>query len=237
MIYKELGIVIIRAVVSLITLFFATKLLGKKQISELSLFDYVIGISIGNFAAECTINIEIQFLNGIMAILVFSIIALLISKLTMKSIKVRRYISGFPTPLVYDGKIIYNNMSKANIDINDLLEQSRINGYFDLKDVAYAILEANGQISFMPKANSSPVKVQDMNIKVGKESMCANIIIDGKIIYNNLKNMNKDEKWLNNQIKVQGVKQKNILLATLDDNDNLNIYPKYSSKQDINILE
>ena len=140
-----------RGLISLTTLFFMTKLLGKKQVSELSLFDYVIGISIGNFAAEITINTEVSLLNGVLAVILFGTVAFLISKLTMKSIWVRKFVTGTPTVLLEKGKFIYKNMAKTKFDMNDFLEECRGNGYFDVSELEYAILEANGKISFLPK--------------------------------------------------------------------------------------
>lgn len=112
---KEIFIVIIRSIVSLTVLFGVTKLLGKKQVSQLSLFDYVIGISIGNFAAEITMNMETQFINGIVAMTVFGLIAFLVSILTMKSITLRRFFMGTPTILIQEGKILEKNLKKSNL--------------------------------------------------------------------------------------------------------------------------
>ena len=110
--FAELFDVLIRALLSLITLFLVTKLLGKKQVSQLSLFDYVIGISIGNFAAEMTINLESQELNGIFAVVIFGLVAYIISVLTMKSIRIRRYFVGTPSIIISKGK--FNNHNSFN---------------------------------------------------------------------------------------------------------------------------
>ena len=111
--WMEVLDVVIRALISLVTLFLVTKMLGKKQVSQLSLFDYVIGISIGNFAAEMTINVDSQFLNGIVAVIVFGLIAYLISIATMKSIVLRRYFMGIPTILIQHGKLVKANLKKV----------------------------------------------------------------------------------------------------------------------------
>ena len=121
--WTELLDVTLRAMISLVTLFLITKMLGKKQVSQLSLFDYVIGISIGNFAAEMTINLESDYLHGILAVVIFGIVAYFVSILTMKSIHLRRYFMGTPTLLIQDGKLLEKNMKKVRYDINDLLEQ------------------------------------------------------------------------------------------------------------------
>ena len=153
---------------SLVTLFFITKLLGRKQVSELTLFDYVIGISIGNFSAEMTINLESNEINGIVAVLTFGIIAYAISILTMKSEKVRNYVTGPPTILIEKGNLMYKNLQKVHFDVNDLLQECRINGYFDIYQIEYALMEANGQVSFLPKKDYANITLKDMNLKEEK---------------------------------------------------------------------
>lgn len=236
--WAELGIVLIRGILSLITLFLITKLLGKKQVSQLSLFDYVIGISIGNFAAEITINLEASLVYGVVAVIEFGIIAYLISFLTMKSIKIRRFFMGIPTVLIDKGKLIEKGLKKVHFDINDLLEECRSNGYFDLNEIEYAVMEGNGKISIMPKSAYKPVTIKDLSLKQAPQGLCANVIIDGKIMENNLSNMNKNIEWLNQQLKIQGYKKiEKILLATLDINEKLTIYEKNNDKKIKNILE
>ena len=229
---------IIRALVSLTALFLVTKLLGKKQVSQLSLFDYVIGISIGNFAAEMTINVESQYANGLTAILVFGLIAYLVSYLTMKSIVLRRFFMGTPTILIQNGKIIEKNLKKVKFDINDLLEECRGSGYFDLSQIEYALMEANGKLSILPKGEYLPVTVKDMNLKPIKQELVANIIIDSRIMHNNLKNMKKDNAWLEKALKLKGYKTlDNILLATLDNNDKFIVYERNNHDNIHNVLE
>ena len=236
--FKELLDVTIRAISSLITLFLVTKMLGKKQVSQLSLFDYVIGISIGNFAAEMTINLESHELNGVWAVVLFGLFAYLISWLTMKSIILRRFFMGTPTIIIQDGKILEKNLKKVKFDINDMLEEIRCEGYFDLSQVEYAVMEANGKFSILPKPEYRPVTPKDMNLKVPKESLCANIIIDGKIMHNNLENINKDEKWLNKELKIRGYRDiSKILLATVDNNKKITIYERNYNIGSKDVLE
>ncbi len=236
--FNELLDVTLRALSSLVTLFLITKMLGKKQVSQLSLFDYVIGISIGNFAAEMTINLESNEINGILAVIIFGVCAYIVSYLTMKSITLRRFFMGTPTVIIQNGKILEKNLKKVKFDINDMLEEIRGNGYFDLSQVSYAVMEANGKLSILPKPEYRPLTPDDMKVKVSKEGLCANVIIDSKIMYNNLKYMNKDEKWLNNQLKVKGYTDTSkILLATLDINEKLVIYEKNLEEKSLNILE
>ena len=218
--------VILRCLVSLVTLFLVTKMIGKKQVSQFSLFDYVIGISIGNFAAEMAINLDSSYLHGTVAVIVFGVVAYLVSLITMKSLKIRKFIIGDPNILIKDGKILYNSLKKAKFDINDLLEEARINGYFDISDIDFALMEANGKISFLPKAEYQNPTNKDLKLKINRKGLCINLIIDGQIIKGALKDIHKNEEWLMHEIKVKGFKLEEIILATIDLENNLKVYGK-----------
>ena len=233
----ELFEIFIRAILSLFILFIITKIIGKKQVSELCLFDYVIGISIGNFAAEMTVNTEINYMNGVVAILVFGVLAYLINFLTMKSIVLRRFFVGTPTMLIQNGHIVMKNLKKVKFDINDLLEECRNNGYFDLSEIEFGSMEAKGKLSVLPKANLKPLTPKDMKIKVSSSTLCGNVIIDGKIMKNNLKNMNKDIEWLMKELKIRGIDISNVLLATLDNSEKLCFYLKDDEIYPLEVLE
>ncbi|HPF83152.1 MAG TPA: DUF421 domain-containing protein [Bacilli bacterium] len=235
--YTELLQTTYRALISLVVLFLITKLIGKKQVSQLSLFDYVIGISIGNFAAEMTINLDSNELNGILAVVIFGVIAFLVSILTMKSMTLRRFFSGTPTLLIQNGKIMKKGLKKVKFDINDLLEVARCNGYFDISEIEFALMEANGEVSFLPKTINRPITIKDMKLKPNKDSLVANVIIDKKIMLNNLKNMGKDITWIEHELSVSGSKLEDILLATLDVSDKLTIYEEKNNEKIKNILE
>lgn len=229
--------VVIRCIIAMTTLFFMTKLLGKKQVSELSLFDYVVGISIGNFASEMAINLEAEFFNAMLAIVVFGVLAYIISILTLKSLKLRKFFIGSPTILLEHGNLIYKNMKKSMIDVNDILSQAREMGYFDISEVEFAILEANGKTSFLPKGEYKNVNIKDMNLKIEKQGLCANVIIDGNIMNDNLINIGKDEKWLLHELDVKGKNVSDILLATVDINDKIVIFDRRKDIDSKKVLE
>ena len=235
--FTELGDVVFRALSSLVTLFLITKLLGKKQISQLSLFDYVIGISIGNFAAEMTINTDIPFLNGTVAVVVFGLVAYLISYITLKNVRTRKFFTGKPTVLIEKGKLLINSMQQLKFDMDDLLQECRSNGYFDISQIEYAVMEANGKISFLPKSEYRPTVLKDLNLKEPKAGLCANIIIDGDLMDRAMKLMNIDDKWVMHELKVKGKKLENVLLATLDNNGKFLVYEKNVNKVAGDILE
>ena len=229
--------IIPRSIISLITLFIATKILGKKQVSELSLFDYCIGISIGNFTAEMILVLDNQIINGVIAILTFGIIGYLISLLTIKSIKLRRLFFGIPTVIMEDGKISYNSLKKLNIDINDFLEQARNAGYFNIDELSYAIMEANGKISFLEKDEYKKPTKKDLKLKKEKDNLVSNIIIDGKLMKKNIEATDQNISWFQKQLTKMGyTSYENILLATYS-NNKIKIYKKNINLETVNCLE
>ena len=232
--YQTMGSVFIRSIVTIVVLFLLAKVMGKKQISQLNLFDYIVVITIGSVAADISLDLNKSFLDGVICMLVFGLTGALVSYVTLKSIKLRRFFTGTPSIIIENGKIIEEGLKKVKFDINDLMEELRGAGYFNIDEVAYAVMETNGKISFLPKDGDKPVTKKDMDLKIIPSSLVANIIIDGKIMMNNLKAMNKDEKWLSHELKVLGYKDiDEILLATLDSNDKIMVYKKgISAKYD-----
>ena len=175
---------------------------------------------------------------GIISLCTYSVMSIIVSYVTMKSISLRRFIIGVPTILIENNKIIEGGLKKAKIDVNDLLTESRSQGYFKLEDIEYAIMETNGKISFMPCSKNTPVVKKDIISKIDKESLVANVIIDSRLLDKNLKEMHKDKKWLDNALKVQGYNNyDNIMLATLDINDKLVVYKKNIKSKKSSVLE
>lgn len=223
---KEALGIIPSSLISLLTLFIITKIIGKKQVSELSLFDYVIGISIGNFSAEMIINQDVQYVNGMMAIIVFGLTAWVVNFLARKSITVRRLLMGVPTVVIEDGIIIEQSLKSLNMDINDLLEFLRSEGYFHIEEIAYAIMEANGQLSVLPKAPYKPMTLKDMKIAGSKEELDSNVIIDGEFMMENIKNSSKGFDWVKRELKKNGYNKPDAILLGVISSNKLVLYPK-----------
>lgn len=227
-----------RTILVLIILFFITKMMGKKQISELNFFDYVVGITIGSIAADISLDIEKDMLAGIAALFIYGFISYIISFVSIKSILARRFFIGVPTVLVEKGKIIESGLKKSKIDVNDLLMVARENGYFNLDEIDYALMEVNGNISFLPKEKEKPVTKKDIKIKCSNEGLTVNAIIDSKYMANNMKAINKDKEWLDHELKVNGYDNyDNILLATIDNNYKVTIYEKNVKPDKNTVLE
>lgn len=228
----------LRTIVVLIFLFFVTKMIGKKQISQLSLFDYIVGITIGSIAADISLDLEKSLTAGLVSLFIFCFISYLITKITSNSIKARRFFTGVPTILVENSKIIESGLNKVKLDINELLAEARIAGYFDLSEINYAIMEINGNISFLPKEGERPATKKDMKIKTDKGGLTANVVIDEEYMENNMKAIDKDRKWLEHEMKVQGYENyEGILLATVDSNEKLTIYRKNVKPDKNTVLE
>lgn len=217
--------VVVLSVVSEIVLFVLTKLMGNKEMSQLSMFDYIIGITIGSIAAEMATALESDYMQPLVAMIVYAIIAIVISLVCTKSLKARRFIYGNSLILMDNGKLYRKNFKTAKLDLNEFLVQCRVNGYFNLSDVKTAILESNGKISFLPKSENRPTTPSDFNMTPPPATINVNLILDGRILYENLKNSGHDEMWLQKQLVSQGFeKPEQIFLATLDNQNNLSFY-------------
>ena len=230
--------VVYRTFLSALTLFLLAKAMGRKQIGELNTFDYIIGITIGSIASEMTVNSDVSLINCIVAMAVLSLIGILISYGTTKSMFLRRFFTGCPIILIENGKIIEKGLNKARFDINDLLQECRINGYLDISEIAYAVMEANGRISFLLKSKYTPVTLSDMKIKASKKGLCVNLIIDGNIMMEHLKNINRDSAWLLTRLENMGYSDySNILLASCDTKEQITVYLKSVPLTNSKVLE
>ena len=156
----------------------------------------------------------------------------------MKSITLRRFITGVPTILMVNGKIIESGLKKSKLDINDFLAEARTQGYFDLNEIDTAIMEINGSISFLLKEKDKPSNKSDVNAKLSNSGIPANVIIDSNYMENNMEAMGKGKKWLDHELKVLGYKNyDNILLATCDNNGKIIVYRKNVKPDKNTILE
>lgn len=211
-------------------MFILTKIMGNKELSQLTIFDYIIAITIGSIAAEMSTSLESDFMEPLVAMIVYALISIVISILSYHSLKIRKFFSG-NTIVLYDNGMIYNeNLKKAKLDLNEFLMQCRLNGYFNVSDIQSAFLEVNGKISFLPIAEQKPVSPKDMNISVSKDVACVNIIVDGKLLKSNLYYTKNDEIWLEKQLNANNVKVEDIFLAYCDSNNKLVTYKKNNQK-------
>lgn len=235
----ELFHVAIVSIGSIVTLFMLTKILGDREMSELSMFDYINSITIGSIAAEMATSLEGDFLKPLIAMIVYTVISFTISYLTCKSIVIRRFFEGHTLMLYQNGQIYEKNLLKAKIDINEFLSMCRVSGYFNLEEIHSAFLESNGKLSILPMTVNRPVTPKDLNLSPTQEFPFANVILDGHILKDNLRSTGKDENWIAKQLTAQGVKDiKEVMLATCDNSGNpLNVYVKLHKKMSDDIFE
>lgn len=221
----DVGEILLRSVSSIVILFILTKLMGYKQISQLTFFDYAVGITIGSIAAQMAFDKDTPFYFMVIAMAVYAGVSILISFITNKSIKARRVLTGTPIMLIENGKIIKKNLNSAHFDLNDLLSECRIGGYFNISDIQYAIMETNGKVSFLVKSDKRPLEPYDINLRPPQEGLCANVIIDGQVMQENLKMIGKNEEWLQKQLKEQKVNDvSQVLLGTCDRDNQLTLF-------------
>lgn len=229
-IYTSLG--------SIIVLFVLTKLMGNREMAQLSMFDYINSITIGSIAAEMATSLEDDFKEPLLAMIIYAIVIVIISILSNKSLKFRRFISGHSKLLIDKGKIYYLNFKKAKIDLNEFLIQCRTQGYFNLSDIETAFLEPNGKISIIPKEDIRPITAKDLNISLKQTRPVFNVILDGVILEENLKATGNNITWLNYELSKQKQNDiQNIFLATCDDNNNLSVYSKNNLKTNHDMFE
>ncbi|MGN0655206.1 MAG: DUF421 domain-containing protein [Ruminiclostridium sp.] len=222
----DLLMVVGTSVASVVTLFILTKLMGNKQISQMSMFDYIIGISIGSIAAEFATELENPE-RTLLAMVIYAVIALAVSVVTGKSPSLRKIINGKPIILFDKGKLYRKNFKKARLDLSDFLTHCRNQGYFDLSQIRTAIFEFNGSVSILPAEANRPLEPSDMNIQPKQQEILVNVILDGNINGENLKHTGNNRTWLEKELHLQGYhSEKEIFLGAVNTADNtLLLYP------------
>lgn len=218
---------ILRAILAIASLFISTKVMGRRELAEMSMFDYILGISIGAIGAELAVNLEESWYDYLIVMVVFVGLHQCITYATIKSVWARKFFEGSPIIIMQDGKIIERNLKRVHYDINTFLEECRLEGYFDLAEVHTAIMESTGTISFIRKTKD-PRKQKDL---------AANLIIDGKAISLSLKEIGKDEKWLEDSVRKQGAEIEDVLLATYNQDKEIKLYLKKEQIDIKHVLE
>lgn len=234
----DMGKIFLLSVVSLAVLLVLTKLMGNKQLSQLTMFDYITGITIGSIAAEMSTSLEDDFFEPLFAMIIFGAAAFLISFFTCKSRSMRLFFTGRSHILFHNNRLYSKNLLKARLDINEFLMLCRNSGYFNLSDIYAAVLEPNGKLSIIPTAESRPVQPRDMNLFPQQEVILANTVVDGIIVEEVLKKLGRDAKWLRNELRLQGFPDVNgVALATCDNKGCLTVYKKITDEKNIDLLD
>lgn len=206
------------AVLSFVTLFLTAKYMGHKQISQLDFFDYIAGITIGSIAAEMATELEEPW-KPFVAMIIYGGATLLLSIISIKFPRTRKYLNGTPTILMDNGKLYRENLKKAKLDLSEFMVMCRQQGYFDLTNIQTAIFEYNGKLTILPQSAQRPLTPNDMNLAPAQDMIFTEIIMDGRILDDNLKRMGLNTKWPENQLKQNHIcSADDIFLALCDKN-------------------
>jgi uncharacterized membrane protein YcaP (DUF421 family) len=213
-----------RTLIAIVSMFFLTKLLGKRQLSEISLFGYISGISIGNIAAYIALENEKVWLLGIISLCLWVLITVLLERLTLKSKKLRGYVDGDRRLLIKNGIVLKEAMAKEKMTVDELLEQLRDRDVYRIADIENASIEANGQVSVLLKAQHLPLTPAMLGLPVESEYEPITVITDGSAELETMKSKGIDLTWLNKQLATENLKIEDVFIAQYIRDSELSIH-------------
>ncbi len=223
-------LIFIRTIIIYIFVLIVMRTMGKRQIGQMQPFELVIAMMIADLAATPMAESGIPIVYGLIPILGLLVMHTLISIINLKSIKIRELICGKPRILIYRGKIDQTALKKENFTINELQERLRNNNITNIADVEYAILETSGQVTVIEKPGKRNVTPEDLGLDVEYEGISYDLIIDGKVMEENLKILNKDYSWLKKEMKKFKLKPEEVLVATIDGKNQIFCQKKEENK-------
>ena len=220
----ELAKILLSALLSYAALFLCAKLIGRKQISQLDFMDYITGITIGSIAAELATDLENMW-KPLAAMAVYGLITWGMSAVGMRWPRSRKFLNGTPAIVMENGRLCRDVMKKAKLDLSEFMVMCRQQGYFSLKDIHTAVFEYNGKLTILPVSARRPATPEDMKLHPPQEMIPVEVIMDGRILGENLHRMGADEKWLTDQLHLMGVRSaKEVFLGLCDTNRQLTLY-------------
>lgn len=208
--------IVIRSFTFLIALFLLTKWLGKKQLAELSFFEYVTGITIGSIAAEVTMGLERHIMHGLIAMSIWTLFPIIMGLISLKNKKIRDFVEGKATIVIKDGKILEDNLKKERYTIDELLEQLRSKDVFQVSDVEFALIEPNGDVSILLKKENQPLTAKDIQLNQPPVKEPQTVIMDGLILDEPLSTAGLNRGWLNEELEKLEVTVDNVFLGQID---------------------
>lgn len=219
---------ILRTFIGFTILLFFTRLLGKKQLGQLTFFTYITGIAMGNIAGDMVVHRDIRLIDAMIGLILWSLLTFIVEFISLKSSKARVLLDGEPAIVIKKGVIMEKELAAQRLNMDDLTMLLRINNIFSINDVDYAILEPNGQLSVLKKAELQSVTKKDMQIMTDKRIyLPTEIIVDGKLVKQNMKELNLNDEWLNEQLKKAGINSvKDVFFAELQGDGSLHINKK-----------
>ncbi len=223
--------VVLTSLLSIVSIFVLTKLIGQRQVSQMTIFDYINGITVGSVAAELATEIE-DPIKPLISMLIFGVFGVAVNLMISKCPRVRRFINGDPIIIFEDGHFYRDNMRRAKLDIGDFLSQCRIAGIFDLSQLTSAVLEQNGAISFLISSKNRPATPSDLSVSVKKEELFRDLISDGQILRENLSRAGVDEAWVKKQLHLLGIRRvSDVFLARTTTSGEFQAFTQKDSKK------
>jgi len=216
-------VIVLRSISLLIVLFFFTKWLGKKQISQLNIFEYITGIVLGGIVALHSIDLKSNIFYGLIAMLVWFLIPLLVDYISLKSKTFREFTQGKSAVFIQNGKVMEDNLKKEGFTSEDLLEQLRSKDIFQVADVEFALMEPSGTLSVLPKKENQPLTPKDLGIKVAPMKETQTVIMDGKMLLEPLANASLNPGWLETELEKINVTIENVFLGQVDSDGQLTV--------------
>ncbi len=223
---------LVRTVVLYIMVVLALRLMGKRQIGQLQPSELVIAMMLSELASIPVENVETPLLTGVIPIFTLIIAEMSFSFLTLKSRKIRKILSGSPTVLIAKGQVLEQEMERLRFNIDDLMEELRSNGYPNILDIEYAIIESNGNLSVIPKSNKRALTPEDVNISTAYEGIPFLLISDGTVNQRAMESAGVDLQWLLDHLKSFGIHDiENVFMASVDSAGNFFVQEKMKKKK------
>ncbi|MCL6443976.1 MAG: DUF421 domain-containing protein [Alicyclobacillus sp.] len=208
--------VLAQSLIAFVVLFILARVMGKRQVAQLTMFDYIVGITIGNIAAAWSLD-DVRSIHAVCALLVWSILPLLLAIVQRKSYRARIWLDGRPSIVIHRGRVLDKNLRKARLDLEELLLLLRKKDIFKLSDVEYAVFEVDGSLTVMKKSEVQPVTPKDMGIPIEPEHESRVLIIDGKVMTRSLEDLGYTKEWLLGEVMKQGAQSfKDVFVAQID---------------------
>ncbi|WP_347550998.1 DUF421 domain-containing protein [Pseudalkalibacillus hwajinpoensis] len=215
--------IVLRSLFILAGLFLITKLLGKKQLSKLSYFEYIVGIIIGDIAGSLSMDVKASMLHGTTSIMIWTLVSVLLSYASLKNKKVRDFVEGQARVFIKDGKILEDNLRKERFTSDELLEMLRKKSVFSAREVEFAILEADGELSVLLKRDYRAVKPSELWLQLPEDKEPKTVIMDGEIIKDMLEKVGRNEQWLKKVLADKHVEVTEVFLAQLHSDGKLSL--------------
>ncbi|MFT9498099.1 DUF421 domain-containing protein [Anaerosolibacter sp.] len=216
--------VFLQTMLAFFTILFITRILGRQQVAQLTLFDYINGITFGSIAATLATDLNQRTWHHLLGLVLFGSLTFIMQYICLKHRRASKIIQGEPVIVIQDGKILEKNLARFHYSVDDLTHLLRKKDIFDVKSVKFGILETTGEISVLKMAGKEFIRAEDINLQTKQEDMPTEVIVTGSIIYENLQKRGLTVKWLVSQLKMMNVTNlKDVFYATLDGDNRLSI--------------